>query len=151
MYYNGVQVCSIFNLRIQVNDCDENTTEMREDYAKISLLMFYPFQQLDDIVINGSYCKLFYRELCLFKRNKTTTIWKKGFEILQNIENHCLLQHNIPKWLDYFWKNTVNKFNTDGKSKKRTATIEEEKTLTKFQGKTRSAESLNCILGQWPR
>jgi hypothetical protein len=34
IYHDGVQVCSIFSLRIKDNDCDENTTEMREDYAK---------------------------------------------------------------------------------------------------------------------
>lgn len=42
MYYDGVRVCSIFSLRIQDNNCDKNTTEMREDYAKIALLMFHP-------------------------------------------------------------------------------------------------------------
>jgi hypothetical protein len=47
--------------------------------------------------MDGSYWKLFYRELCLFKRNKMTTIWKKGFETLQNIENCHPLQHDTPK------------------------------------------------------
>ena len=70
---------------------------MREDYAKIALLMFNPLPKLDDIMMDGSYWKLFYRELCLFKRNETTIIPKKIFEILQNIENCHLLHCDTPK------------------------------------------------------
>ena len=61
MYYDGVRVWSIFSLCIQDNNCDENTTETREDYAKTALLMFHPLQKLDDIMMDGSYWKLFYK------------------------------------------------------------------------------------------
>jgi hypothetical protein len=69
---------------------------MREDYAKIALLMFHPLQKLDDIMMDGSYWKLFYRDLRKFKRNEMTTMWKKGFEILENIENRPVLQRGTP-------------------------------------------------------
>ena len=55
MYYDGARLCSIFKLRIHDEECDKNTTELREDYAKIVLMMFYPFQKLVDIQIDGSY------------------------------------------------------------------------------------------------
>ena len=84
--------------------------------------------------MDGSYWKIFYRELCLFKRNKTTTIWKKGFETLQNIENCHLLQHDAPKRLDYVTKYTINKLDTNGKSKNRNATTEEEKNIADIPG-----------------
>ena len=38
MYYDGVRVCSIFNLCIQDKDCDKNITEMREDYTQNSII-----------------------------------------------------------------------------------------------------------------
>jgi hypothetical protein len=53
MFYDGVRACSIFSLFIQDKNCDENTTERREDYAKIALLMFHPLRKLDDIIMDG--------------------------------------------------------------------------------------------------
>jgi hypothetical protein len=52
IYYDGAQLCSIFNLRIRKKECDENTTELREEYAKLALLMFYPLRKLEDIQID---------------------------------------------------------------------------------------------------
>ena len=37
-----------------------DTYKILEDYAKIVLLIFYPHQQLDDLVLDGSYWRLFY-------------------------------------------------------------------------------------------
>jgi hypothetical protein len=133
-YYDGAQLCSIFNLRIGKQECDENTTELREEYAKLALLMFYPLRKLEDIQIDGSYWNLFQRELFLFKRNENTTMWKKGFEILQNIKNWHLLQRDTPQQLDYITKYTVNKLDTEGKPKKKNSTIEDDKVITDIQG-----------------
>jgi len=133
MYYDGAQLCSIFNLHIWKTECDENTAELREEYAKLALLMFYPLRKLEDIQIDGRYWNLFQRELFLFKWNEKTTIWKKGFEILQNIENRRLLQCDTPKQLDYITKYTINKLDTDGKQKKN-STIKDDKVITDIQG-----------------
>ena len=116
MFYDGVRLCSIHKLRLHENDCDEITQEMREDYAKIALLMFYPLRKLGDIQFEGSYWKLFRRELTKFKRNEKTTMWLKGFEILQNIDHRQAMQNDIPKQTDYITKNTFNKLDTEGKS-----------------------------------
>jgi hypothetical protein len=32
-------------------ECDENTTELREEYTKLALLMFYPLRKLENIQI----------------------------------------------------------------------------------------------------
>ena len=75
----------IFNLRIRKHECDENTTALREEYAKLALLKFYPLRKLEDIQIDGSYWNLLEREVFLFKRNENTTMWKKGFDIKQQL------------------------------------------------------------------
>jgi hypothetical protein len=134
IYYDGARLCSIFNLQIGKMECDENTTELREEYAKLALLMFYPLRKLEDIQIDGSYWNLFQRELFLFKRNEKTKMWKKGFEILQNIENRHLLQSDTPKQLDYITKYTINKLDTGGKPKKKNSTSKDDKIISDIQG-----------------
>ena len=61
-------------------------------------------------------------------------MWKKGFEILQNIENRRLLQCDTPKQLDYITKYTVNKLDTGGKLKKKNSTSEDDKIISDIQG-----------------
>ena len=133
-YYDGARLCSIFNLCIGKQECDENTAALREEYAKLALLMFYPLRKLEDIQINGSYWNLFQKELFLFKRDENTTMWKKGFEILQNIENRHLLQRDTPKQLDCITKYTVNKLDTDGQPKEKNSTIKDDKVISDIQG-----------------
>jgi hypothetical protein len=99
MFYDGARLCSIHKLRLHENDCDENTQDMRED-----------------IQFQGSYWKLFFSELTKFKRNENTTMWLKGFEILQNIDHRQAMQSDIPKHTDYITKNTFNKLDTEGTS-----------------------------------
>ena len=78
--------------------------------------MFYPFRKLVDIHFEGSYWKLFFSELTKFKRNEKTTMWLKGFEILQNIDHRQAMQNDIPKHTDYITKNTFIKLDTEGTS-----------------------------------
>ena len=61
-------------------------------------------------------------------------MWKKGFEILQNIKNLRLLQCDTPKQLDYITKYTVNKLDTNCKSKRKGAMTEEEKHIADIPG-----------------
>ena len=71
---------------------------MQEDDAKIALLMIYLFRKLEDIQLDGSYWKLFHRELQMIKHHKVTTMWLKVFEILQHIVDHRhSMQHDTPK------------------------------------------------------
>ena len=70
----------------------EETQRIREEYAKIALLMFYPFRTVDDIKLQGSHWKLFQRELESYNNGENTVMWKEGFEILQNIEDRKMMQ-----------------------------------------------------------
>ena len=68
-----------------------------------------------------------------------TTMWIKGFEIFQNIEKRQLLQHDTPKQLDFITKYTVNKLDTDckskkSKSKKKCALMEDERNISDNPG-----------------
>ena len=85
-------------LHFHDDDCDKNTCEIHEDHIKIAVLMFYLFHKLEDIQLDGSYVKLFHRDLQLFKNLKVTTMWLKVFEILQHIVDHRhSMQHDTPK------------------------------------------------------
>jgi len=77
-------------------------------YAKMALLMFYPFQQLNDLKYNGSYWKLFHNELVRHNNNKETVFWKKGFEILQNIQDRSTLEKQVKRARDPISMTTKN-------------------------------------------
>jgi hypothetical protein len=61
-------------------------------------------------------------------------MWKKGFEILQNIENRRLLHRDTPKQPDHITKFTVNKLDTDSKPKKKNSTLQDDKVISDIQG-----------------
>ncbi len=42
-------------LGLQQANWTEKTNDKREMYAKMALIMFYPFQQLKDLTVDGSY------------------------------------------------------------------------------------------------
>jgi hypothetical protein len=61
----------------------------------MALLMFYPFQCLDDLNFNGSYWEKFTQELHCHLDSKSTKFWEKGFEILQNINGRLTFEEEI--------------------------------------------------------
>jgi hypothetical protein len=79
-----------------------------EMYAKIALLMFYPFQQLNDLEYNRSYWKLFHNELEKHTNKEETVFWKKGFEIFQNIQDRSTLEKHIKRARDLISITTKN-------------------------------------------
>ncbi len=62
--------------------------------------MFYPFRQLNDLKYDGSYWKLFHNELGRHNNNEETVFWKKGFEILQNIQDRSTLEKHVKRARD---------------------------------------------------
>ncbi len=76
-------------------------------YAKMALLMFYPFRQLNKLTYAGSYWKKFYNELQHHLNKETTKFWKKGFNILQNIEDRSTLQKHLKRARDPIAMSTV--------------------------------------------
>jgi hypothetical protein len=70
--------------------------------------MFYPFRQLNDLKYNGSYWKLFHNELVRHNNNKETVFWKKGFKILQNIQDRSMLEKQVKRARDPISMTTKN-------------------------------------------
>jgi hypothetical protein len=68
-----------------------------EMYAKIALLMFYLFPQLNDLKCDGSYWKMLHNELEKHINKEDTVFWKKGFEILQNIQDRSTLEKHVKR------------------------------------------------------
>ena len=64
-----------------------------------------------------------------------TTMLKKEFNILQNIENRRVLQYHPPKRQDCITKNTINKLDTDSKQKKKATSSNEEEDIANIKGK----------------
>jgi hypothetical protein len=48
-------LCPLNELDLKCTNPPQHVVGKREMYAKIALLMFYPFQQLNDLKYNGSY------------------------------------------------------------------------------------------------
>lgn len=96
----GGKLCDVALLEVTEATVDEKVMCRREDYAKMALLMFYPFRTLGDLQLDGSYWKLFWRELCLHKEGKKYSFWTKGFEILQNIQDRFTVEKQMRRAKD---------------------------------------------------
>ncbi len=79
--------------------------------------MFYPFRQLNDLKFDESYWKLFHKELEKHINKEDTVFWKKGFEILQNIEDRSTLEKHAKRARDPISIATKNKKPNETNSK----------------------------------
>ena len=57
--------------------------------------MFYPFRKLEDLKTNGSYWNTFSNQLKKYIEQNGTKFWKKGFEILQNIQDRLTMDKHL--------------------------------------------------------
>ena len=94
------RLCDIQALRIGDNQVDQQTRNFREDYAKIALLMFYPYRKIKHLQKKGSYWKCFMREYRKHHNGQPTKFWTKGFEILQNIQDRLTLEKGLKRARD---------------------------------------------------
>jgi hypothetical protein len=78
-------------------------------YAKMTLLMFYPYQKLNALTDDGSYWKKNHKQLQCHLLKKYTKFWEKGFEILLNIEDRTTLQKHVKCARDPISMATINK------------------------------------------
>ena len=102
------KLCSLEELELQRDKPTEQSHDKHEMYAKMALLVFYPFRQFNKLTCDGSYSKLFYRELQHHLKNETTQFWEKGFNILQNIEDRSTLQKHLKRARDPIAMSTIN-------------------------------------------
>ncbi len=57
------KLCPLNELDLKCTNPPHHVVDKREMYAKIALLMFYPFRQLNDFKHDGSYWKMFHNEV----------------------------------------------------------------------------------------
>ncbi len=62
------KLCALNELQLNAKNPTEDSIDKREMYAKMALLMFYPFCQLTNLTCKKSYWKKFHLELT--KHNK---------------------------------------------------------------------------------
>ena len=102
------RLCKIEELKIEDGkNVDEETKHLREVYAKVALLMFYSHRKLNNLKKRGSYWTMFLHNLKLYRREEKTTFWKKGFQILQNIQDRMTLDHKMKRAKDFITNHTT--------------------------------------------
>lgn len=130
MFYDNERLADLRLLDLTSNLVYEETQRIREEYAKIALLMFYPFRTVEDIKLQGSHWKLFQRELESYNNGENTVMWKEGFEILQNIEDRKMMQQNVEKRKDEITRSTKNRLNLHkikiNRKKKKTKPLDDD-------------------------
>ncbi len=112
------KLCPLKDLQLNTTKPTEASYDKHEIYAKMALLMFYPFKSLNDLTIEGSYWEKFSQELQRHLENKITKFSKKGFRILQNINDRMTLQKQLKRANDPIYMTTKNE-KPDGKSPKK--------------------------------
>ncbi len=102
-------LCPIEELELHLINPNEDTIDKRKMYAKMALIMFYPFCELSDLTCIGeSYWRTFQQELTSHHKKEVTKFWKKGFEILQNIQDRLTQQKILKRPRDPIFMTTVN-------------------------------------------
>ena len=75
-------------LKIGEENPTDDVVNVREQYAKMALLLFYPFRARSDLIEDGSFWKKYRTSV------REGTFWPKGLEILQNIQD---INYNCPQ------------------------------------------------------
>ena len=101
------KLCDIELLHINKSSVSDSAKQYREDYAKMALLMFYPFRTLDQLKKDNSYWTLFEEQRRMYfnldgchKNSEKLKFWWKGFEILQNIQDRFTLEKKLKRARD---------------------------------------------------
>lgn len=130
------KLCNIELLKIKSDNPDEDTIAYRENYAKIALLMFYPFRKIDDLKLEGSFWTLFetQRSMNFDKDNsKEGKFWPRGFEILQNIQDRKALEKGLRRARDIETQKTTCRDPDDAnKKRKRKDNTDQSPDITAF-------------------
>ena len=74
---------NVADLRIDSIITEMDTSRKREEYAKIVLLLFYPYRIQDDLMLNESYWDRYKMALSENRRSP------KDLQVLQNIQDVC--------------------------------------------------------------
>ena len=120
VYLPKGKLCNIEEIKLQQcqSAVDDDVKNLRENYAKMALMMFYPYRTPCDLLKNGSHWELFDDERTRYFDNKRQALeiqlenrdnnlqrpelpkgkfWKKGFDILQNMQNRNTMEKKLSK------------------------------------------------------
>jgi len=136
------KLCKVEDLQVNSSRPSVEALACREDYAKMALLMFYPFRNLEDLKPNGSYWETFNRERETWIGQKNTNspiatkFWPKGFEILQNMQDRLTLEKQVKRARDPITKLTTCKQpdDSDKKTPDKNTTTEKCPDILQFCG-----------------
>ena len=95
LFFRAYNFSNQEHLDLGSDNPSESAIEMREDYAKMALLVFHPFQQLNDLKYKDSYWRKLDRECEKHFNENNSKFWTKGFDFLQNIQDKVTLEKKI--------------------------------------------------------
>ena len=98
---------SLKELDLNSDSPSKDTIGKREDYAKMALLVFHPFWQLNNLKQKDSHWRMFDRERNKHFNGQKSKFWRKGFEILQDIQDKVTLKKNEASKRSYYNDNKV--------------------------------------------
>ena len=128
-------------LNMHDNASDSTVQKMREDYGRSALMLFYPFRITDDLESDDGSCwKKFVEQLDLEKERDSSdeeeddvvlpeereegasvdedpSMWRRGFEILQNIQDRLTTEKNAVRARDLVQRATQAKADTGERKK----------------------------------
>ena len=117
---NNSLLPNIADLNILQDITDPSVTELRERYAMIVLLLFFPYRDQDDLLIDGSYWEK-------FKRATSEKLFsQKSLEVIQNIQDvlyNCSKMKQVKDELE-----TTTTFTPHESDSKRVKQADEEET-----------------------
>ena len=105
VYIPAKRLCKVKDLKMNEDNVEDDTYKLREDYAKLALMMFYPYRILEDLQCCDTYWRLFTKELELHRGGKETTFWKQCFVILQNIQDRMTMDKSMTSAVDRITNN----------------------------------------------
>jgi hypothetical protein len=102
------KLCPLKDLQLNTTKPTEESFDKRDIYAKMVLLMFYPFRCLNDLTIEESYWEKFSQELQRHLDQKIAKFSQQGFRVLQNINDRMTLQKQLKRANDPIYMTTKN-------------------------------------------
>jgi hypothetical protein len=94
------KLCPLNELDLKCTNPPQHVVGKPEMYAKNSTFDVYPLQQFNDLNYDVVYWKMFHNELEKHINKESTVFWKKGFEILQNIQDRLTLEKHVKRARD---------------------------------------------------
>ena len=95
-------ICDIEQLEIRNDNPRADVKLSRENYAKYAMMLFYPFTELNDLKLNGSYWAKFVavggtQEDDPVPRGEKKHFWPPGKQILHNMQTRATVEKSMKR------------------------------------------------------